>query len=144
MSISMSARVAPDIAEHLRRIARQEDRTVSEIMHRALDEYVRQERFPGIRIVRTAAGVSKAVLPSGRSVWGVVMAARGLAMNGEETAACLGAPLPEVRLALAYYTAYPEEIDRHLQEIDAFAQDPARFVPSIGILEHTSVEAPAG
>src|SRR5438045_9173766 len=86
MAVTISARVPEETADQLRLLAREQDRTVSEIVNRALDEHVRSERFPGIYFVTGGGGRRKAKLLAGPAVWSVVFIARGCDMDSEKTA----------------------------------------------------------
>jgi hypothetical protein len=140
MAVTISARVPEETAEHLRSLAREEERTLSELVNRAVDEYVRCARFPGIVFVTGGSGRRRATLQGGGSVWGIVLNARGLDMDPERTAEWLQIPVAQVRLALAYYTAYPDEIDAHLRYIEEFDEDPKRFCPSIRVIKVSDTE----
>jgi hypothetical protein len=145
MPITISARVPEETAEHLRMQARAEDRTVSEIVNRAIEEYLRCARFPGIFFITGGSGQRKAKLIGGPDVWSVVFTARNHEMDVEQTADYLRIPVASVRLALAYYAAYPEEIDARLRYMEEFEDDPQRFCPSIRVISVSDLgnEAPS-
>src|SRR5436309_1224002 len=111
MAVTISARIPTETAEELRELAREEERTVSEIVNRAIQEYVRCARFPGIIFVTGGNGRRKAKLSGGPAVWSVVFTARNHDMDVEKTADYLQIPVSSVRLALAYYAEYPGETD---------------------------------
>jgi hypothetical protein len=134
MPVTISARVPEETAEHLRMQARHEDRTVSEIVNRAIDEYIRSARFPGIFFITGGSGQRKPKLIGGPDLFTVVFTARSHEMDVERTADYLQISVASVRLALAYYAAYPEEIDERFRYMEEFANDPQRFWPSIRIL----------
>src|SRR5437660_433737 len=93
MAVTVSVRVPEETAEQLRAYAREEDRTVSEIVNRALDEYLRCARFPGIYFITGGSGRRKAKLLAGPSVWSVVFVARSCDMDPEKTAEYLEIPV---------------------------------------------------
>jgi hypothetical protein len=131
-ALTIAVRVSAETGEQLQALARAEDRSVSELASRAIEEYIRQARFPGIRFMNTPTGERKAVLRSGHSVWGVVFNARGFAMEAQRTAAHLEVPVESVRLALDYYAAYPIEIDEHLARLEELPEDLHPIIPSAG------------
>jgi hypothetical protein len=135
MPVTISARVPEATAEQLRMQAREEDRTVSDIVNRAIDEYVRCARFPGIVFITGAGGRRKAKLLGGPDVWGVVFTARNHDMDPEKTAEYLQIPIASVRLALAYYGAYPEEIDARLRRMEELEDNPHLIHPSIRVID---------
>lgn len=133
MPITISARVAPETAEQLRERAREEDRTVSDVVNRAIIEYLRAMRFPGIVFVTGGRGRRKAKLTGGPDVWEVVFVAQEYGMDAEKTAAHLAIPAATARLALAYYAAYPDEINARLKRMADFADAPERYAPGIRV-----------
>jgi hypothetical protein len=143
MPVTISARVPPETAERLRECAQAEERTVSDIVNRALDEYVRSARFPGVVFVTGGSGRRKAKLLGGPDVWAVVFIARHYQMDHEKTAEHLEIPVTTVRLALAYYTAYPTEIDARLQRMEETDEDPSRL-PFVRVIQLAGpVDAPS-
>jgi hypothetical protein len=134
MPVTISARLAPETAEHLKRVAEEEDRTLSDIVNRALNEYVRAARFPGIFFVTGASGKRKAKLAAGPDVWSVVFVARAYEMDAEETAEHFRIPVAAVRTALAYYAAHPEEIDSRLRRMEELDDDPQLLHPSVRVI----------
>jgi hypothetical protein len=129
MPVTISARVTPETAERLREYAQLEDRSLSDIVNRALDEYVRSAGFPGIVFVTGGSGRRKAKLLGGPDVWSVIFIARSHDMNPEETAQHLEIPVASVRLALAYYEAYPDEIDARLRRTAEHDSNASRLLP---------------
>jgi hypothetical protein len=132
---TISTRVTEKLAQRLRDRAAYEDRTVSDIVNRALDEHLRTLQFPGIYFVSAAGGGRKAKLFSGCQVWSVVMVARDYKMDIAATAKHLVISEQEVRLALAYYEAYPEEIDARFKFMEEFDADPGKFCPLVQVPE---------
>lgn len=133
MATMVSARVPDETARELRACAQDEERSVSEIMSRAIQEYVRAARFPGILFVSGANGRRRARLAGGPDVWEVVLVGRDLAWDPEKTGAHLGIPAPAARSALAFYAAYPDEIDARLKRLDELDADPRRAFPGIRV-----------
>lgn len=131
-ALTIAARVSAETGERLQALARAEDRSVSELAGRAIEEYIRQARFPGIRFMNAPTGERKAVLRSGHSVWGIVFNARGFGMDAQKTAEHLVISVESVRLALDYYAAYPIEIDEHLARLEELPEDLHPIIPSGG------------
>jgi hypothetical protein len=135
MPVTISTRLPDAMAQQLRDQATLEQRTVSDIAARAIDEYLRAERFPGILFVTGASGRRKTKIANGLDVWEYVLAARGYDWDGEKTATQLGQPRARVELALAYYRAYPAEIDARLRRMEEVEADPQRFLPGAVVLK---------
>jgi hypothetical protein len=134
MPVTISARIPEETAEQLRSLAREEERTVSDIVNRAIDEHIRCARFPGIYFMTGGSGKRKAKLLGGPSVWSVVLVARGYDMDAEKTADHFEIPVTKIRLALAYYTAYPEEIDARLRRMEEIEENPYLLHPAVRVV----------
>ncbi len=84
---------------------------------RDIDEAVRLERHPGIFFRDGPAG-RRAVLIGGPDVWEIVIAAKTATTSGEAPIDALsegiGIPIERVRLAIGYYSDYPNEVDQHI------------------------------
>lgn len=81
-----------------------------------LEEAVRASRVPGIVFVQRWDGRRPAIAFSGLEVWEIIAAWK----EGRESFAALVEAYPELsenqlRAAVAYYQAYPEEIDQRLE-----------------------------
>jgi hypothetical protein len=135
MPVTISARVPDATAQQLRDQAILEQRTVSEIAARAIDEYLRAERFPGIVFVTGASGRRKSKVANGLDVWEHVLVARGYDWDTEKTARHLSQPTARVELALAYYRAYPTEVDARLRRMEDVEADPQRSLPGALVLK---------
>jgi hypothetical protein len=142
---TVATEVSDETAEHLQELARLEGKTVAEIAGRAVEEYVRTMRFPGIIFVTGGNGRRKAKLLGGPDVWTVVFTARNHSMDVQETADYLGILLERVRLALAYYAVYPGEIDARLEAMDRPLEELLRQYPFAKVLDLSAEEdaAPA-
>ncbi len=82
-----------------------------------LDEGLKTRRFPGI-VYRPGPAGRRAGLASGPDVWEVVRAVRRTAGKGEQrllrVADDSGLALEQVRLAVEFYTAFPDEIEARI------------------------------
>ena len=119
MSQTLTLRVPNENAEEVRRIARKERRSVSEIGGRMVEEWLRQRKFPEIEF-RDILGERVACVKGRLEIWQLRLVSRHYT---EETVAKTAEHLvlrPEqVQCALDYYSAYPEEIDAALAENDS-------------------------
>lgn len=114
--------------QHSIRVPERLDRDISrEIRHRGerdwskgaislLEEAVRAARVPGVVFVQRRDGRRAAVAFSGLEVWEIVASWK----EGGESWQVLAEAYPELsgsqlRAALAYYQAYPDEIDERLE-----------------------------
>ena len=136
MSQVLSVRLADEAAEEVKRIARRERRSASEVTGRAVEEWLRLERFPRIEF-RLLGGLRQACLKGRLPVWQVVLIGEAHAMEEAKTAAHLKLSREQVRTAFDYYTAFPEEIDDLLQENRQGPERLKRFFPGLDIFTVT-------
>jgi len=94
-----------------------------------VDEGLRMEAHPGIVFRRGPSG-RRAALMRGPDVWEVVALLRSLDKSGEaavvEATAWLALPEAQIRAALGYYGAFPEEVDNRIAANQAAAEQARR------------------
>jgi hypothetical protein len=56
-------------------------------------------------------------------------------MDAEKTAEHFQRPVAMIRLALAYYAAYPEEIDARLRRMEEIEENPSLLHPSVRVID---------
>jgi uncharacterized protein (DUF433 family) len=130
MAQALTVRLPDSDAEEVRRIAKKERRSVSEVGARIVDEWLRTNRFPHIEF-RSINGERVACLKGRLEVWQVAMVARGYESDITHTADHLNLKPEQVRAALDYYGAYPQEIDIALHEVDEGLERLQRLLPQI-------------
>lgn len=122
---TFSARWDADVVERLRRRSELAGTNKSRLAERYVDEGTRMDEHPGI-VFRSGPSGRRAALAGGPDVWEVMATlkdgeARGDAAIGA-TAELLELTELQVRTAVRYYSAYPEEIDerirRNIEEAD--------------------------
>ncbi len=122
---TFSARWNADVIERLKRRSELAGTNKSRLAERYIDEGTRMDEHPGI-IFRNGPSGRRAALAGGPDVWEVMATlkdgeARGDAAIGA-TAELLELTELQVRTAVRYYSAYPEEIDervrRNIEEAD--------------------------
>ena len=120
-----SIRFDRTLLDRLRRTAAARDTTPSGLAQRLVDEGLRSQEIPGI-VFRDGPSGRRAGLAAGPDVWEIVAALRDSELRGEAAVEALAADLsltPGVmQTALAYYGAYPEEIDREVADNDHAAE----------------------
>ena len=131
MSQVVTLRLPDTTAEAVRRIARKEHRSVSDVGARIVEEWLRQNQFTHIEF-RSFNGERHACIKDRLQVWQVIMIARGYDMDVEKTARHLVLKPEQVQAALHYYEAYPEEIDRALGENNVGYERLKQMLPGIG------------
>jgi len=115
----ISGRVSEENERQLRALARQERRTVSQVLARLVEEGLRMRRHPGITFVDGPQGRRAHLAGTGFDVWEVVALHR--AYEGD-VARLLGdhpgLDRREIEIAVAYGEAHSDEIDGFLNEND--------------------------
>lgn len=135
MSQALTLRLPDEDAEEVRRIARKERRSVSDVTARIVDEWLRINRFPQIEF-RSVNGERVACLKGCLEVWQVIMVAQDHGGDVAKTAAHLNLRRDQVQAALNYHAAYPAEIDSALAENSQGFDRLKRLLPQI---ERTSI-----
>jgi len=135
MSQALTLRLPDEDAEEVRRIARKERRSVSDVAARIVDEWLRLNRFPQIEF-RSVNGERVACIKGRLEVWQVIMVAQGHGEDVAKTAEHLNLRRDQVQAALNYHAAYPAEIDSALAENRQGFDRLKRLLPQI---ERTSV-----
>src|SRR6202045_1625431 len=91
--------------------AKRTRRTKGAVVEALAEEALRTRRFPGIAFRGSDWNRRPWVIGTALDVWEIVAASRSYDTAGE-MATATGLPEPLIRLALAYYNEFPEEIDR--------------------------------
>ena len=136
MSQVLSVRLADEAAEEVKRIARRERRSASEVTGRAVEEWLRMERFPLIEF-RSLSGDRQACLKGRLPVWQVLLVGKAHGMEVDKTAAHLQLKVEQVRTAFDYYAAFGEEIDGLLEDNRQGPERLKRFFPNLDVFTVT-------
>lgn len=125
MSEVTSVRLSEDVARRLRSHATATSQSASGLAGRLIDEGLRMESFPGI-VFRPGPSGRRAALARGPDVWQVIARLRLLPERGDaaikECARWMALSEDEVRLALAYYGDFPDEIDARIRANEEAAE----------------------
>jgi hypothetical protein len=137
MSQTLSLRLPDELIERIDRFARRlgNGMTRSRAGMLLIDEALREEEFRGIEFRNTAIGRLPFVKHSGMAVWEYIMIARRFDLDAERTAAHLEQPVEWVKAALNYYAAYPEEIDRTIEDNHYGEERLKRLFPNLRVFE---------
>jgi|HubBroStandDraft_6_1064221.scaffolds.fasta_scaffold264214_2 hypothetical protein len=129
MSEVVSVRLSNQIAQRLRERAAADNEALSGLAQRLLDEGLRMETHPGVIFRRGPSG-RRAALPRGPDIWEVVHLLRSIDARGEaaiaEAASWLDLTQAQVRTALDYYGAFPDEINAQIAVNEAAAEQARR------------------
>lgn len=115
---TFSARWRTDVVDRLNRRSAAAGTNKSRLAERYVDEGTRMDEHPGI-VFRGGPDGRRAALPAGPDVWEVIASLKESNVRGQgaiaETAGHLGLSEPQVRAALGYYGAYPDEVDERIR-----------------------------
>lgn len=122
---TFSARWDADVVERLRRRSELAGTNKSRLAERYVDEGTRMDEHPGI-VFRSGPSGRRAALAGGPDIWEVMATLKGGEVRGDGAIAATAEQLEltelQVRSAVSYYGAYPEEIDervrRNIDEAD--------------------------
>lgn len=95
-----------------------------------VDEAERMRRIPGIYFATEASGRTAKIAGTGLGVWEVISGCRERPLTAQQLARRFDWLTPaQLEAALAYYAAYPGEIDAEIAENDALFDDLVRAGP---------------
>ncbi len=123
---TFSARWDAGVVERLARRSELDGTNKSRLAERYVDEGTRMDEHPGV-VFRDGPTGRRAALAGGPDIWEVIGTLKGGRARGEKAVAAAAQLLnltdSQVRVAVRYYGAYPEEIDerieRNVEEADA-------------------------
>lgn len=118
-----SARLDARLVERLKARSARDGVSASQLAEQFIDEGLRSEEFPGV-VFRPGPTGRRAGLLGGPDVWEIVRDIRAAReARGEDAVAVVAAASDltdaQIRLAAAYYTAYPDEIDARIAADEA-------------------------
>ena len=143
MSQTVSLRLPDTTAEWLRATARRTGHSLNELGAQLLEESRRTSEFAEIEF-RSFNGERHACLKGSLQVWQLVEVARNYDMDATKTAAHFGWPVWKVQAGFHYYEAFPEEIDRAIEENQAMGYERLkRLFPQLGVVEAATAAATA-
>jgi hypothetical protein len=124
----MSVRISIEVRERLHREAARTGELPASVAERLIDEGLRQRSHPLIRFVDGPAGRRARLIPA-PDVWELISFLERSEATGDEkishAAEWFGLSASQVEAAVAYYAAYPGEIDGRIrlnQEAQAEAE----------------------
>lgn len=127
MSTPLSIRFSPGLLERLRgRAESTPGATASGLAQRLVEEGLRMADHPGV-VFKDGPSGRRAAVAFGPDVWEVVKVLREIDERGDAAvpaaAELLALPEAKVRVALHYYSAHTDEIDREIAEADRLSTE---------------------
>lgn len=112
----VSLRIPEEARESIEEISRQAGRDFSSVANEMLSEAVKMRRIPGIVFGDSPAGRVARIAGTGIKVYGVARSYRAMDNNWEELCeAYHWLTELQLRAALAYAEAYPDEIEERIE-----------------------------
>jgi uncharacterized protein (DUF433 family) len=123
-------RLSPETNEWVEQEARRTRRSKGAIVEALAEEGIRMRRFPGIAFGGPDGDRRAWVQGTAFDVWEII---QGYQDFGSLERLLAQGDLPErpIRLALAYYAAYPEEIDQAIEENKRVADQALWLYPTL-------------
>ncbi len=123
-TIQKSLRIPRDIANTIKDMADAIDRDFSTVVNELLAEAVKIRRCPGILFSDGPSGRRAILAGTGLNVWEVIATYKSLDRDvARHRGAYHWLSEAQLRAALGYYAAYPEEIDRQIARNDAWTKE---------------------
>jgi uncharacterized protein (DUF433 family) len=116
MADPISIRLPQTTLDGLKAIAERERLPVRTLVQRMVEEGLRAVEHPFINFVDGPAGRRARMIPVGIDVWQLIEMVQAEGGDAATVAEWMEFPTWAVDAALAYYRAYPEEIDRMISE----------------------------
>lgn len=118
-----TVRLPEDLRRRLARLAVSSKRSVNSVIAEMLEESVRMRRIPGILFADEPTGRQPWIAGTGLEVAEFAAIYVRAARNAEKVKENFDLSDPQIRAGLAYWEAYPGEIDRRLAEDEAFDEE---------------------
>ena len=123
-SVQKSLRIPEELALAIQEEAEIAGREFSNTVNELLAEAIKLRRCPGILFVNSPSGRRARVAGTGLDVWEIVATYQSVNENLTRLKrAYHWLTEPQLRAALGYYTAYPNEIDNQISRNEAWTKD---------------------
>lgn len=120
----VTIRLSAEVREAIKEIMRRTGRDFSSVAHQMLEEAIKMRRIPGIFYTDTPSGRHAHIGGTGLGVWEIIRLYRQENNNWEELRATFDwLSEQQLRTALAYAEAYPEEIDSRIADEDQWTPE---------------------
>lgn len=126
-SVQRSLRIPQEMVGAIKELAAESGLDFSAAANQLLEEAVRMRRCPGIVFTSGPAGRRATLAGTGLDIWEIITTYKSLDENERRLRkAYHWLTEAQVRAALAYYALYPEEIDAHLKQNEAWTEGSLR------------------
>ncbi len=123
-TVQKSMRMPKEMFEGIQRIARERNKDFSSMTKELLEEAIKMHRCPGILFSEGVHGRRARIAGAGIEVWEVIAAHKSVDENFERLKTIFHwLSEPQLRAALGYYRAYPEEIDYLMAQNESWSRE---------------------
>lgn len=123
-TIQRSIRIQEKIFKEIEQMARESGREFSAVTNELLEEAVRMQRCSGIVFSEGTAGRRARIAGSGIEVWEVIATYKSVSKDFNRLQkAYHWLTEQQLRSAVGYYRAYPEDIDRFIKQNEELTED---------------------
>lgn len=123
-TVQKSLRIPEEIAKAIDESAESAGRDFSAVANELLAEAVKMRRCPGIVFADGPTGRRARIAGTGLDVWEVIATYKSLEGDPERLRrAYHWLSEPQLRAALGYYAAYPEEIEAQIRRNEAWTRE---------------------
>jgi len=115
--VQKSLRLSPETMKEIEQMAREAGKDFSNVTKDLLQEAIKMRRCPGILFAEGTGGRRARVAGTGIEVWEVIATYKGVKEDFkrlQKTYHWLSGE--QLKMALGYYTIYPQEIDRLIEQ----------------------------
>ena len=125
--IQKSLRLPPETLREIEQMSRESGKDFSAITKDLLEEAIKMRRCPGVVFVEGTSGRRARVAGAGIEVWEIIAASQSVKKDPARLQKSFHWLSPEqLRAALAYYSAYPQEIDRQIEKNQRWSEEEIR------------------
>jgi len=125
--LQKSLRLPEETMKEIEEIAKETGRDFSAIVKDLLAEAIKMRRCPGIVFAEGSGGRRARVVGTGIEVWEIVSAYRSVGEDLQRLQSAYHWLSPEqLRAALSYYAAYPQEIERQIKRNESWTESKIR------------------
>jgi uncharacterized protein (DUF433 family) len=125
--VQKSLRLPQETLREIERMAQDSGKDFSAVTKDLLEEAIKMRRCPGIVFAEGTSGRTARVAGSGIEVWEIIATYQSLKKDtGRLKKSYHWLSAEQLRAALAFYSAYPEEIDRQIGKNQRWSQEEIR------------------
>ena len=115
--IQKSLRLPPETMSEIERMAKESGQDFTNITKELLEEAIKMRRCPGVLFAKGTSGRRARVAGTGIEVWEVIATLKSLKNDLKRLRKTYHwLSNEQIKAALGYYTAYPREIERLIQQ----------------------------